>query len=940
MWPANGRSENHRRATSPGFDRSFTMVILFSAFSPSLFADPPTRLDERWTVTVNGQTVRADESGGFRIPNIAAGDVFGDDGPGSAPDFKSDDWMLLQAVGVIDGVTWYATSDAFQITQGAALPVENLVYSTTPPPGLPQSLRLAASGLGPTAVLSTDGIGGPTSTRLSTYAKFSTGGEVDWTRPEQGTTYRTSNRRVLDVVILPDRVEARVVGLGTAFVTATNRGAAAVKQFQVTAQCVPTQLVGRVITAGASPVPGATVSTLGGRTAPPGTAADGTFSFSVCYPPSDVLSVVATAPSGGGKALRSDVRPFPNGVTDVGDLGLETDLVFWNTRSSGAWNSAINWHTATVPTPTSRAVINAEDRLAPPPTAPYTVTLSVSSTITDLALDSPLATLTTQIGASPLFQILGNADLRRGKVVWRAASWRGGVIENDVDWTVFGFSTLDGGATLHNRGPFRVAFDNNQGEWFVSGANTAVLQEGTSDELIVEGRLRIRDGAKLTTGVEALGVRLAATGLLEVRGINARFEHRGGLLTVPAFAPGLLVDIQGTMIVDGGRVDIQSGGTALVRGTAATFRLTDGFIRNAGAFRLLGGTTFEFIGGEFDSVASNDRGVIIDGGALRVASTATGPARFTFQHNSTFGSADAGDAVTSPTQVLMIETLGPNDLDRATVQCADNWVNGGVLEFRTPIGTPIPEAELALTNDRAIVNTGLISAPPSSGGRAVVWARSLTNRGTVYVASSTAFRFSGSPAATYVNEGVWRLAGNAESRFEPNRTLGCTAFTNAAGGLVAGSGVLDLALESFCGAAGERTLQNNGVLSPGENGAIGLLRIEGNLTQSAAGEILIELGGTSTGESDQLQITGRGALTGVLRVAVIPGYKPAIGDVFTALTFGSRTGTASVVLAADFPAGLTVVPIWGSDSLSILIVAASSARDLQKPPVRSLTHPR
>ena len=50
-------------------------------------------LDETWTVTVNGQSVNVDPNGFFKIPNIPATDQFGAGGPGTAPDFLSDEFF-------------------------------------------------------------------------------------------------------------------------------------------------------------------------------------------------------------------------------------------------------------------------------------------------------------------------------------------------------------------------------------------------------------------------------------------------------------------------------------------------------------------------------------------------------------------------------------------------------------------------------------------------------------------------------------------------------------------------------------------------------------------------------------------------------------------------------------------------------------------------------
>ncbi|HEY3242236.1 MAG TPA: hypothetical protein VGM03_02705, partial [Phycisphaerae bacterium] len=50
------------------------------------------QLDASCTVTVNGQTVRVNPDGSFGISNVAAPDVFGAGGPGTTPDFLSDDF--------------------------------------------------------------------------------------------------------------------------------------------------------------------------------------------------------------------------------------------------------------------------------------------------------------------------------------------------------------------------------------------------------------------------------------------------------------------------------------------------------------------------------------------------------------------------------------------------------------------------------------------------------------------------------------------------------------------------------------------------------------------------------------------------------------------------------------------------------------------------------
>ena len=57
---------------------------------------------------------------------LALTDQFGSGGPGTAPDFFSDDFLRVVATSVEDGVTRYAFNDPFQITQGQLFEVDSL----------------------------------------------------------------------------------------------------------------------------------------------------------------------------------------------------------------------------------------------------------------------------------------------------------------------------------------------------------------------------------------------------------------------------------------------------------------------------------------------------------------------------------------------------------------------------------------------------------------------------------------------------------------------------------------------------------------------------------------------------------------------------------------------------------------------------------------------
>ncbi|QVL55702.1 MAG: autotransporter domain-containing protein [Simkaniaceae bacterium] len=83
---------------------------------------------------------------------------------------------------------------------------------------------------------------------------------------------------------------------------------------------------------------------------------------------------------------------------------------------------------------------------------------------------------------------------------------------------------------------------------------------------------------------------------------------------------------------------------------------------------------------------------------------------------------------------------------------------------------------------------------------------------------------------------------------------------------------------------------NDGTVSPGTS--IGTLTVNGNYTQSASGDLLIEI--SDDGTSDLLNITGNANLDGTLTLEPEPGIYPA-GSTFTFMNYASRAGTLTLI---------------------------------------------
>jgi hypothetical protein len=83
---------------------------------------------------------------------------------------------------------------------------------------------------------------------------------------------------------------------------------------------------------------------------------------------------------------------------------------------------------------------------------------------------------------------------------------------------------------------------------------------------------------------------------------------------------------------------------------------------------------------------------------------------------------------------------------------------------------------------------------------------------------------------------------------------------------------------------------NAGQLTLGGPFTPGVLTVNGNYTQAAAGTLVLKVGGPAVTQFDQLHVSGSATLSGTLAVQLIDGYLPDIGANFQVLTFASHSG--------------------------------------------------
>lgn len=269
-------------------------------------------LDSSWTVMVNGQFLAVASDGRFFVENIAAPDQFGAGGPGTAPDFLSDDFLRIVGFRTQGGTTQWVHSDQFQITQGETYLVGDLTLTDVPPP-FPEAVRVESSA---SALCEGETL------QVSTIGTLLDGSDLDVTSRAAGTVYRTSNPAIASV-----GENGLVAGLapGTVLIVATNEGATAVKQFVVTSPSDPlTTVMGFVQLPGGGRAAGADVR-ISGLPFQTVAASNGSYSFTgvptVGLP---TITVRAQAIVGGSVFVghSAAVVRQPGGLTDAGIIVL------------------------------------------------------------------------------------------------------------------------------------------------------------------------------------------------------------------------------------------------------------------------------------------------------------------------------------------------------------------------------------------------------------------------------------------------------------------------------------------------------------------------------------------------------------------------------------------------------------------------------------------
>jgi hypothetical protein len=667
-------------------------------------------------------------------------------------------------------------------------------------------------------------------------------------------------------------------------------------------------------------------------------------------------------------------------------IELETrtllSMIHWtgaDAASDTKWSDGANWAEGAAPGIGDTAVFDANNPTGTPDVSTVDklypiVALKVEGTWTGtIEVDSPL-TLTGGFALGA-----GTIDLHSTMIVTGTSSWTGGAIggggtltnEGTIDIATPSSSvTLESAVTLDNVGTIA-----KSGGGIIFLESSAVIDnkaggvfELDDDSSIFGSFIDLSHGTIKNAGTfsKAMGSSMSS--------VTGPFENNGGIIDVKS---GTL-KLAGGGASTGGEFDAAAGATLdLVGGSSPTF--TGGYHGSGtGTVTWTGhpltvgaaGASFDFTPGLLVWTSPITGGLFTNTGSI----TAAGGLLDTGSTLENDGTVDVTATVNlDGTAVVKNESEGIINLKgdvgfTAFTGSTDSIDNIGTLQKTSGTGVstispPVNNEDNGLIDGKIIVMTGTLVL--GGGGS--------STGGTFAVAGAAMLDLTGSSIATYTGEytgsgagvvgwsGILNV-GAAGATFDfPMGLLDWTELLEGAGGLIntgwitvdtakgsptllAGSslvnpGTIDevgggsftlpsgTTLDNTGTVEGSGTIianvTNEGTVAPGGPGTAGLLTIMGGFSQSAAGTLAIKLGGTGTGMSDQLAVTGAATLGGTLAVTRLGGFTPAHDDTFRVMTFGSSTGGFSTRTGLDLGSGRRLLPILDASGLTLQEEAAT-----------------
>jgi hypothetical protein len=391
-----------------------------------------------------------------------------------------------------------------------------------------------------------------------------------------------------------------------------------------------------------------------------------------------------------------------------------------------------------------------------------------------------------------------------------------------------------------------------------SSSSTTWLSEIVNHGWIVADQPTPLDVFGLGGPITNTGVMRAENGATLI--LNAgSYDNTDGLIEALA---GSTVRLAGSTIITGGELAVEEDG--VIRVTSSTPHLID--LTNAGLLHLNNSTRVELSGtientgtitvnstGSVTGLDVEDGPVFLSGGGEVVMSNAS---------NNRKRRSGSGALVNVNNTIR-----GAGDLSSSSGTTWLDIVNqGAILADGTVALSIFGNSPNGFVNDAGgvveVTGTGGLTSTGAGGG--------FTNAGQIIINEARSMSRTGD---------LVQIGG--ETRVNGTLTVSSGSFL-LQGGSLTGHGAVNGAVSNI-----------GGSVEPG--GSIGTLTVD-SYSQSGTGRLRVEIAGLTPGsDHDQLVVTGTASLGGRLEATFDDSFKPMVGDEFTVVSAGTRTGGFAIV---------------------------------------------
>jgi hypothetical protein len=421
--------------------------------------------------------------------------------------------------------------------------------------------------------------------------------------------------------------------------------------------------------------------------------------------------------------------------------------------------------------------------------------------------------------------------------------------------------SIQGTVTLKGSG--KVKMSNNPDNFISNGGNAQLVNHNT-----ISGSGGINVPFDNLATIDA-----NQTTPLTVSAVSTQTNVNGKLME--ATSGGTLSLIGGTLDNHAGTITAQAGSQVAIADT-----IRGGMLTTAGSGAFLGqsGT----LDGKSSTITSNGtvaiaqsfslnaQGTIVNNGQVTV--TSTGPSTLLILTDS-----------------LTLDGTGHVVLAGGTIvgQSGQTLANHNTIQGKGTItGMAVQNAGTILAN----VSSAQLTVSPSSPG--------LTSSGAIGVSTGSTLQVNGQfqeTTGTVTADGA--LSTNSGLTIQGGKLLGKGSFSG--------------------------DVTSSGVVMPGDAvNQTGIFTLTGNYTQNASGELDVSIGGRTLGSQyDRLAVSSTAALGGTLRIALVSGFVPAIGNTFQIVTAASRSNTFSTVIGSGINSTRHFQVVYQSNGVQLKVLS-------------------